>query len=264
MITETLLKIGFNEKEAKVFLHLTRFGAQSATMIAEATKISRPNVYDIVKSLTKKGLVASLQRNGVTYFKAMDPKELVNYIEREKREKVKELEKHQATIENILPALISLENPASTKPKVAFHEGEKGMRQAYEDTLNSSEEILAYANVEEMHKGLPNFFPEYYKRRVDRNVSIKCIAPDNEMSKERQKKDKAEKREMILIPKAEYEFSPEINVYDDKVLIASWREKMAVMITSKEIADLHKKMFRLTWGLLKKKKSRSFVLPDKA
>lgn len=253
MITETLLKIGFNEKEAKAFLHMTRFGAQSATMIAEATRISRPNVYDIIKSLTKKGLVASLQRNGVTYFKAMDPKELINYIEREKREKVKELEKHQATIENILPALISLENTASSKPKVAFYEGEKGMRQAYEETLKSTEEILAYANVEEMHKGLPNFFPEYYKRRVEKNVSIKCIAPDNEMSKERQKKDKAEKREMILISKAEYEFSPEINVYDDKVLIASWREKMAVMITSKEIADLHKKMFRLTWGLLKKK-----------
>lgn len=254
MITETLLKIGFNEKEAKIFLHLIRFGSQSATMIAEATKISRPNVYDIIKSLTKKGLTASIQRNGVTYFKSMDPKQLINYIEREKREKVKEFEKHQSTIESILPALISLENPASTKPKVTFYEGEKGLRQAYEDTLTSSETILSYANVEDMHKGLPNFFPEYYQRRgKEKKIHIKCIAPDNKTSKERHKQDKKENREMLLIPAKNYDFSPEINIYDDKVLYASWREKMAIIIKSKEIADFHKQMYKLCWAAAKKK-----------
>lgn len=248
MIIESLRKIGFSEKEAVVYTHLIRLGAQPVSVIAERAKINRTTTYDIIENLTKKGLVSSIKKDGITHFKALDPKELVNYLEREKVEHVKKLEKQQKEVEDLLPALISLENPESTKPKVAFFEGEKGMRQAYEDTLTSSEAILAYANVEDMHKGLPDFFPDYYQRRgVQRKIHIKCIAPDNKTSIDRHRQDKKENREMVLIPSGKFDFSPEINIYEDKVLIASWREKMAIIIKSKEIADFHKQMYKLCW-----------------
>ncbi len=255
MILETLQKIGFSEKEAKVYMQLIRLGPQPASVIAQKSEINRTTTYDIIESLTKKGLISSLKKGSATYFKALDPKSLLSYMEREKIEQIKEFEKQQKQIEALLPALISLENPTSTKPKVTFYEGEKGLRQAYEDTLTSSEAILAYANVEEMHKGLPNFFPEYYQRRgKEKKIHIKCIAPDNKTSKERHKQDKKENREMLLIPSKDYDFSPEINIYDDKVLYASWREKMAIIIKSKEIADFHKQMYKLCWAAAKKKK----------
>ncbi len=253
MIIETLTKIGFSEKEARIYTQLIRMGAQPASVISEKSDINRTTTYDTIETLTKKGLISSIKKDGITYFKALDPKELLNYLEREKVEQTKKIEKQQKEIELLLPALLSLENPESTKPKVTFYEGEKGMRQAYEDTLTSTETILAYANVEDMHKGLPNFFPDYYMRRgKEKNIHIKCIAPDNKTSKERHKKDKKENREMLLIPEKEYDFSPEINIYDDKVLIASWREKMAIIIKSKEIADFHKKMYKLCWKQAKK------------
>ena len=252
MILEKLKKIGFSEKEALVYTHLIRLGAQPASTIAKRAEINRTTTYDIIETLTKRGLVSSTKKGGATYFRALPPKELINYLEREKIEHTKKLEKQQKEMEELLPALMSLENPESTKPKVTFYEGEKGMRQAYEATLTSSEDILAYANVEDMHKGLPNFFPEYYKRRgVEKNIHIKCIAPDNKTSKERHKQDKKENREMVLIPTEEFDFSPEINIYDDKVLYASWREKMAIIIKSKEIADFHKQMYKLCWKAAK-------------
>lgn len=248
MILEKLKKIGFSEKEALVYTHLIRLGAQPASTIAKRADINRTTTYDIIETLTRRGLISSTKKGGATFFKALPPKELINYLEREKIEHTKKLEKQQKEMEELLPALVSLENPESTKPKVSFYEGEKGMRQAYEDTLTSSETILAYANVEDMHKGLPNFFPEYYQRRgVEKKIHIKCIAPDNKISKERHKQDKKENREMLLIPEKEFDFSPEINIYDDKVLIASWREKMAIIIKSKEIADFHKQMYKLCW-----------------
>lgn len=248
MILETLRKIGFTEKEAKVYMQLIRLGAQPVSTIATKAEINRTTTYDIIQTLIKKGLISSIRKGSATYFKALDPKNLLNYLEREKVEHTKKLEKQQKEISALLPALISLENPESTKPKVTFYEGEKGMRQAYEDTLTSSETILAYANVEEMHKGLPNFFPEYYQRRAkEKKIHIKAIFPDNKVSLERHKKDRSENRESLLIPAKLYDFSPEINVYDDKVLYASWREKMAIIIKSKEIADFHKKMYKLAW-----------------
>ncbi|MCX6734613.1 MAG: hypothetical protein NTZ25_01740 [Candidatus Peregrinibacteria bacterium] len=257
MILETLRKIGFSEKEAKVYMQLIRLGAQPVSTIAEKAGINRTTTYDIITTLTKRGLISSIKKGSATYFKALDPKNLLNYLEREKVEQTKRIEKQQKEISALLPALISLENPESTKPKVSFYEGEKGLRQAYEDTLTSSETILAYANVETMHEGLPNFFPEYYQRRgVEKKIHIKAICPDNKISIERHKKDKKENRESILIPQSEYDFSPEINIYDDKVLIASWREKMAIIIKSKEIADFHKKMYKLCWAQAKKIKTK--------
>ena len=262
MILEALRKIGFSDKEAKVYMHLIRLGAQPASVISEKAEINRTTTYDIIESLTKKGLLSSIKKGGITYFKALDPKELLNYLEREKVEHIKALEKQQKEIESLLPALVSLENPESTKPKVSFYEGEKGLRQAYEDTLTSSETILAYANVEDMHKGLPNFFPDYYQRRgKEKKIHIKAIFPDNEVSRERHRNDKKENRESLLLPKEKYDFSPEINIYDDKVLYASWREKMAIIIKSKEIADFHKQMFKLCWqqALSEHKKLRNKI-----
>ncbi|MBI4235442.1 hypothetical protein HY604_04025 [Candidatus Peregrinibacteria bacterium] len=248
MIQETLQKAGFSDKEAKIYIQLIHLGPQPVSIISTKAEINRTTAYDIINSLTKKGLVSSIKKDGITYFKALDPQQLLSYLEREKIEHVKKIEKQQKAIQEVLPALVSLENPESSKPKVTFYEGEKGLRQAYEDTLTSTETILAYANVEEMHKGLPNFFPEYYHRRgVEKKIHIKCIAPDNEISKKRHKEDKKENREMLLIPQKKYNFSPEINIYEDKVLYASWREKMAIIIKSAEIADFHKKMYKLCW-----------------
>ncbi len=258
MLLSTLQKIGFSDKEAKIYLQLIRLGAQPASTIAKKAGINRTTTYDIIESLTKRGLISSTRKGGSTYFKALDPKELINYLEREKIEHTKKLSKYQQEIEDVLPALISLENPESTKPKVTFYEGKKGMRQAYEDTLTSSEPILAYANVEDMHNGLPDFFPEYYQRRgVEKKIHIKAIMPNNPTSIDRAKKDKQENRESVLISQDKYDFSPEINVYDDKVLIASWREKMAIIIKSKEIADLHKKMYQLCWDRAKQIEKKS-------
>jgi len=63
----------------------------------------------------------------------------------------------------IIPELRSMHNVAD-RPKVLFYEGREGLEKVYEDTLTSHETIRAYANVNEMHEALPNYFPEYYKR----------------------------------------------------------------------------------------------------
>ena len=75
---------------------------------------------------------------------------------------------------------------------------------SYEDTLSSSESIRAYANVETMHEGLPYFFPEYYKRRAKAKLFIQAICPNNKLSRERQKKDHLEMREIRFIDKEKY------------------------------------------------------------
>ena len=42
-------------------------------------------------------------------------------------------------------------------------------------------------------------------------------------------------------------FSPEINIYDNKIIFMSWQEKFSLIIESQELADAFKKIFDLSW-----------------
>lgn len=251
MIKNILEKVGFSEKEIKVYLAIIEIGQTTASIIAKKTKLNRTTMYDILDNLIRKGLVSKYKKESKTYFNALSPEKLLNYLDREKEEKEKIIEDQKESIKKILPQLISMQNIYSkNKPKVQFFEGEKGMREAYEDSLTSDGLILAYANVEEMHKGLPNFFPNYYKRRAENKIHIKTILPQNKESIARAKKNKKEMRTTKFLPDEKMIFSPEINIYNNKILFVSWKEEMAIIIESKELADFHKLTFELVWNSL--------------
>ena len=133
-----------------------------------------------------------------------------------------------------------------------FYEGKEGMKKVYEDTLTSHEPIRAYATPDDMHMGLPGYFPDYYKRRVKAGIFIRAICPKTEIGVERKIYDKEEAREVAFIPKDKYYFHPEINIYDNKIMIASWREKLGIIIESTEIADAMKKIYELAWAEAKR------------
>lgn len=57
-------------------------------------------------------------------------------------------------------------------------------------------------------------------------------------------------RQTKFLPQESMTFSPEINIYNNKMLIASWKEKMAIIIESKELADLQKLIFNMLWDCL--------------
>ncbi len=253
MIKTLLEQLNFSEKESQIYLALLEAGSTKPGDLAKKTGLNRTTVYDICEILMQKGLVSKYKKGAGTFFNALDPKNLLNFLDREKEEKAKEIEKQKNKVSEFLPQLLSMQNIYSAaKPKVQFFEGEKGMREAYEDTLTSREIILAYANPQTMHEGLPNFFPEYYKRRAEQKIFIKAIIPRNEMSIERMSHNQEEMRDTRFLPEKQMSFSPEINIYNNKMLVASWKEKIAIIIESKELADLQKLSFDLLWNVLPK------------
>jgi len=243
-----LTKIGLSEKEAEVYLIGLSSIKPTAQFLAKKTGIKRSSIYDILNSLSQKWLISKCMEWKSSYFRVASPEELLAYLDRDKREIEKDIEQKKYFLKQHLVELQSLQNIRTTKPQVRFFEGDLGMREAYEDTLRCTEKkISAFANVETMHGALPNFFPEYYIRRKNAGVSIRAVLPDNTLSLERRTFDSRELRSTKVIDNKKYHFTPEINLYDDKVLIVSWLEKMAIMIESAEIADCFKKMYDLLW-----------------
>src|SRR4030042_178155 len=247
MLNSLLQSLNFSEKETAVYLALLELGSAKAIEISKKTDLNRTTVYDLMESLMQKGLISKYKKGSSTFFNALEPERLLTYLDREKEEKEKIIERQKKKVKELLPQFISLENIASTKPLVQFFEGEKGMREAYEDTLTSREIILAFANLETMYEGLPNFFPEYFKRRAGKKIFILAIVPRNKLSINQSKLNQEEMRDTRFLQEEKMTFSPEVNIYNNKMLIASWKEKMAIIIESKELADLKKLTFNLLW-----------------
>lgn len=241
-IKEILIKSGFSDNESAVFLALLQLGKGTVSQITRKAGLNRTTGYDILDSLVSKGLVSVSGKEPKQEYLAESPDHLLNILENNE----KEAKKRILEIKKIIPNLKSIHNVMG-RPKVRFYEGTEGLKDVYEDTLTSHEQIRAYANVNEMHQALIGYFPKYYERRAGKNVSIRAIIPDSPIGKHRAGKDVEEKRESALVPVEKYNFSPEINIYDNKVMIASWREKLGIIIESAEIADAMKKIYELAW-----------------
>ena len=240
---EGLLKqAGFLDKEISVFLTILEMGHGTVSEISRKAKINRTTGYVILDSLANKDLVSISGKEPKQEYMAESPRNLAKYLNEQTEKQKSVVDK----INKMIPDLTSLYN-VGDRPKVRFYEGLDGLKQVYEDTLTATEPIVAYAAFEDMHKTLPNYFPEYYKRRAKKGISIRGIVPASPIASVRLKQSKVEAREMAIVPVEKYGFSPEIDIYDNKIMIASWREKLGIIIESNEIADAMKKMFELAW-----------------
>ncbi len=254
MLSEKLEKFGLTQKEAKIYLSLLELGPSVVSDIAKKSGINRSTTYVLLGLLVNRGFVSTSEKQGVKIYNPAPPERLVQFIE----ESVKKYTELVGTAHSLLPELKSMYVGAGPKPKVQYFEGLEGIKVAHEDTLTSKETIRAYASIESMHKTLPEYFPDYYKRRAQKNINIRAIFPDTPEARERIKYNKEESRETALVPVDKYAFSPEINIYDNKVVFMSVLEKFSLIIESQELADALKKAFELSWhgALMLNKKTR--------
>lgn len=246
-LEKTLVFLGLSKKEAAIYLALLEMGRAKVSEISRKAGMNRTTGYDILDSLVVKGLVRISGKEPKQEYVAESPNNLLSLLNREMEEKQKNIRK--AT--ELVPQLKSMQK-VEDRPQVKFYEGIEGIRQVYEDTLTSTETIRAYASVDDVQTTLTNYFPAYYRRRADNGISIRAIFPDTPVSRERQTHNQTEARESALVPASTFHFHPEINVYDNKVMIASWREKLGIIIESAEIADAMKKIFELAWAEAKR------------
>ncbi len=246
-LEKSLLSLGLSEKESAVYLALLELGRAKVSEISRKAGMNRTTGYDILDALVSKGLVRISGKEPKQEYATESPDKLLLLLNTELEEKQKNIQKAK----ELVPQLKSMQK-MQDRPQVKFYEGKDGLKQVYEDTLTSTEIIRAYATVEDMHAALGSYFPAYYKRRTGKGIAIRTIMPNTPSSVERASHDKEEARESALIPAEKFTFHPEINIYNNKVMIASWREKLGIIIESAEIADAMKKIFELAWAEAKR------------
>jgi len=247
MIEKTLQSIGLNSKEIKIYLVSLELGTQPASVIARRSAVPRNTARFILDKLAEKGVLKKTLRANTQLYSPEEPKNLINLLERQRVDSNAVIDGKIRQLNEVMAELETRYRPESTKPKVTFYEGDDGLVKVYEDTLTSSETIKSYASFDEMHGALPEYFKTYYKRRADNKILIRSIHPNTPLAKEKAKHDKEEWRDSRLVPADEYNFTPEIQFYDNKVVMTSWKEKLGIIIESHEIYQAMVAAFELAW-----------------
>lgn len=177
-IVQILKKLGFDERDIRVYLILLSLGPSPVRKIAQATGINRGTTYDILKHLIKDGLVVYHHKERHQHFFAEDPSRLERHLEG----RLEEMRLLKDKIKLVVPELQSMYNRGGGKPVARYYEGFSGIKTVLQDVLSTmgkikekEKEYYAYssANVRDiLHKS----FPSFSRERVKLGIRVKVIA----------------------------------------------------------------------------------------
>jgi sugar-specific transcriptional regulator TrmB len=245
---EQLLKdSGFLDKEIALYLTILELGRGTVAEISRKAGINRSTGYVILDSLAGKNLVSISGKEPKQEYVALSPSNLVGYlnVQAEKQKKLAD------SAREVLPELTSIYN-VGDRPRVFFYEGLAGLEHVYEDSLTSNGDIYSTSTYEEMHGTLPKYFSTYYEKRAKKKIFVHTFVADTPLARKRKANDEIEYRSTSLIPQDKFPVPTDIEIYNDKVMIASWKEKLGVIIESKEIATTLRSVFKLALTEAKK------------
>ncbi|MDH3324263.1 MAG: hypothetical protein OEL89_01345 [Candidatus Peregrinibacteria bacterium] len=240
ILIKNIKHFGFTENEAKLYLAALECGTSPASKLGQKAGLNRVTAYGTCQHLLKKGIFTVSEIRNTQNFTAIDPE---IFFEGQKNK--------MTALETSLPSLKALGNTENHHPTVQFFEGIDGIKQAYEITLKSKTEILSVANSQNIRIHWPEYDEEYVARRAKKKIFLRGIAPGDAEGKKVHRDDKKYYREIKLQPPKLFstkKVENEINIFDDKVLIASFEPTaFAILIESTTVAETQRQIFELAW-----------------
>ncbi len=233
-LSDILGELGLNSKEASIYLALLELGEALPSSISRRTGIKRPTTYVILEQLKLKGLVSHVKRHNNLLFRPIDPR---NFYE-DYRSKVDLLKEN-------MQSFLNLNKRYGATPQMSVFEGKEGLIQIMEDTLTTKEGLLCWADITLATNTLKDYYPNYIKKKVAKNIGLKGIFCYDKVALNFKKRGVKELREIYLIPKEKFPFKNEINIYDDKIAIISHQDEVGVIVQNQDIADTQKSIFKL-------------------
>ena len=168
-------KIGFSDKEAKIYLSLLSLGPSSVRKLAEISEINRGTAYDILKSLQDKGIVSYYNKDTKQYFVAENPEKLHDLVKKQQDE----LSSVDSQLEKMISELHALHNKGGDRPVARYYEKTE-INKILEDVLatceESEEKLYRIYSAEGMREYLYESFPTFSDVRIAKGINVKVIA----------------------------------------------------------------------------------------
>ena len=243
---EILNELGLSENEVQLYLALLPAGKLTVGELVKRAKTNRSNTYFFLQSLQEKGLVEIDRTTSVLSVIANDPAQL-SLIAEKNQNKFARL-KHKIQ-DDFLPEFGALYNQQLQKPKIRYYFGKEHYLRIQDETL-VEKEILILVSMADFYHVIPwEEDEQYFYKRVHRGTVARIIGPDDPYIRKQAAAAKEFLREIRILPKNfKHAFHGTCIIFGQKVVFYTFREDlMAVVIESKDITDILKTVFWLSW-----------------
>lgn len=250
-ISATLAELGLGDKEITVYLALLGVGTAPASSLSKRTGITRSTTQYVCNQLVKKGIASLGQKEAVFLFTAEPPDRLLLMLER-KRDALRQTENR---VQRIIGPLKQMMNVHAALPQVRFYEGREGMIQLYDSILDMRSPIDSFEENGALLKMFAEYPHEFVRKRIERKIPNRCIAPRGSPFNE---SDPEKFLEVRTVDAKRFPFTWHIKICQNVVGIFSFEEGAAVGIGI-EHADLARNfrlLFELVWESLDAGKPR--------
>lgn len=246
-------KLGLSENEAKIYIALLSGGAMTASNASKRTQIKRPTAYLALENLKKLGLVSENLDKKTKIFKPEPPEKLSKLTKKMRREIIAA----ELKLEELMPALKSIENKILETPKISFYESLGGVKSMLDDVIltkepwyffGSSENIIRKTGQKEIDEMTED---SYQLRKLASQPKAHFITDRGIMDIPHFKNTApAHIREIKILPKTISTHSGFI-IYENKLAIFSLGEHpFGAIFESREASELLKIFYNLLWKSL--------------
>jgi len=242
MHEELLREIGLSPNEARVYEALLSIGESSVQQISTKSRVHRRNVYDALTKLMDKGLASEVFIRGEKYFKAINPRRLLELL-KEKGDKVS----------SALPKMQERFEAVEEKEGAYLYKGIEGFKNYLQDILKAKEPTYFIgAKAFWLDPRLKHFLPRFL--RESKRLKIKYMHLFDYTVKE-------QKPEILKIVKRNYKFLPKkyssstaVDIFGDYVVTFVGvkpgdlgEEPIQFVMKSRRLADGYRKLFQFMW-----------------
>jgi len=240
MLEPLLQAAGLDPKEAQVYEQILRNGQESPATLLKTIPIKRGDLYNVLRRLDEKKLIYTLPKTKKLTYGALAPDTI--------EQSIKSQERVIKDVKEQISLLYSFYNLGVGKPGVRFAQGIEGIKEIFNDTLNAKTEIVGYADIDGWLTHLETYAVWYARERRRRKIRERVIIPDTPRAKEYITSYNKSMTEIKFVPHQKFQFSLELNVYDNKVAYVTFREPfISILIEDQAIADTQRAIFELNW-----------------
>ena len=202
--SQTLKKLGLNDKETRVYLALLRYGKTKPSVLAKIAKLNRATLYHTAKELVFRGIVAEDLSGKVLHYSALPAENLRNILKQAKRE----IEEKENLIKRAVSELKMLKAEKTYPvPKIRFIEDDNLEKFLFDNLVKWQREVISTDGTWwgfQDHSFVENFFEwirETWKTKESRDINYKAQVFTNDSSVERELKGKYQpKRQVLFLP----------------------------------------------------------------
>ncbi len=253
---EAMVKAGFTENEAEVYMAFLEIGEGSIEDCAKATGIPRATTYRTIKDILKRGLIVEIYGKPLRYY-PVNPRDVFNNI---RKEQLEEIEERKRQIPQVIDQIIE---EAEKLYEAELKESNNGrdimMLHGKEAIRREGGSMLIYESRKTLYRE-PLYFPstlevqyEWVKEYADLGIVIQLLLETEMLNEPHIAKKALMYLELGHPVRHIHSFPGKMDIFDNKsaLLAVKYNEVseklLAVLVNNKDMVELLTRAFDSLW-----------------